>query len=309
MTLLSVVVPLYNEADGVSLFFERVTPIVDSITPDWEIVCVDDGSKDATLVALKGWHAKDPRIKIVSLSRNFGKEAALTAGLHHAKGRAVVPMDADLQDPPELLPEMVAKWREGFKVVLATRRSRGADSWIKRFSALLYYRLLSRMVSIEIPQNTGDFRLMDRQVVEVMKLLPERTRFMKGLFAWVGFSTTQIYFDREARAAGSTKQGFTRLWKLAKDGIFSFTTLPLQLVTWLGITISLFAFGYAAWLLIRTMIFGVDVPGYASIMAAVLSLGGIQLVCMGIFGEYLGRIYHEAKHRPVYVVEETDGVE
>lgn len=306
--MLSVVAPMYNEADGIALFASRVVPILESITKDWEIICINDGSRDATHAALKEWHAREPRVRVLSLSRNFGKESALTAGLHHATGAAVIPIDADLQDPPELIGEMVTKWREGYKVVLATRRTRGSDSALKKFSALLYYRLLARVVDISIPQNTGDFRLMDRQVVEVVKLLPECTRFMKGLFAWVGFSTTTIYFDRAPRAVGEAKQGVRALWRLAKDGIFSFTTLPLQLVTWLGISISAVAFMYAGWLIMRTLIFGVDVPGYASIMAAVLCMGGIQLVCLGIFGEYLGRVYKEAKQRPVYIVEEKTGI-
>jgi glycosyltransferase involved in cell wall biosynthesis len=306
--LLSIVIPMFNEADGLAVLFARVLPILENITHDWEILCVNDGSRDATLAELKKWHGKDARIKILSLSRNFGKEAALTAGLHHAYGQAVIPMDADLQDPPELIGEMVAKWREGFKVVLATRKSRSGEGWFKRVTAWGYYKLMGSLLTIELPQQTGDFRLMDQQVVEVMRHLPERTRFMKGLFAWVGFSTTQIYFDRTPRAVGQAKQGFRALWRLAKDGIFSFTTLPLRITTYLGICISVVAFSYAGWLILHTMLYGVDVPGYASIMAAVLCLGGVQLVCIGILGEYIGRIYRETKHRPIFVVEEKTGL-
>jgi glycosyltransferase involved in cell wall biosynthesis len=203
---------------------------------------------------------------------------------------------------------MVAKWREGYKVVLATRRSRHGETFFKRLSAWGYYKLMGSLLTISLPAQTGDFRLMDQQVVEVMRLLPERTRFMKGLFAWVGFSTTQIYFDRTPRAVGQAKQGIGSLWRLAKDGIFSFTTLPLRITTYLGISISLVAFAYAGWLILRTMLHGVDVPGYASIMAAVLCLGGVQLVCIGILGEYIGRIYRETKHRPIFVVEEKTGL-
>lgn len=306
--LLSIVVPMYNEAGGLDVLFGRVTPILESLTRDWEIICVNDGSRDDTLSQLKAWHAKEPRIKLLSLSRNFGKEAALTAGLSHAFGRAVIPMDADLQDPPELIAEMIAKWKQGYKVVLATRRSRQGEGWFKRGSAWAYYKLMSGVMSVRLPENTGDFRLLDQQVVQVMRLLPERTRFMKGLFAWVGFTTAQIYYDRPPRAVGMPVQSIGKLWGLAKDGIFSFTTLPLRLTTYLGIIISITAFAYAAWLILRTMIFGVDVPGYASIMAAVLCMGGVQLICLGILGEYVGRIYRESKQRPLFIIEETAGV-
>lgn len=305
--LLSLVVPMYNEAEGMDLFFERVIPIIQSITPAWEIVAVNDGSRDATLPRLRARHEQDGRIKIISLSRNFGKEAALSAGLDHARGHAIIPIDADLQDPPELIPHMVQKWQEGFKVVLATRRSRGGDGFFKRHLALIFYRLLSRITDVHIPFNTGDFRLMDAQVVQVVRLLPERSRFMKGLFAWVGFSTTQIHFDRPARAAGDAKQSPFALWKLAKDGIFSFTTLPLRLTTYMGVLFSSFAFAYAMYLLLHFVLNGKDTPGYTSLMIAVLGMGGVQLIAIGILGEYLGRIYREAKQRPLYVVEETLG--
>lgn len=305
---ISVVIPMYNEADGLKTLFDRVIPILYQASNDWEILCVNDGSTDATLEGLYGWRRTEPRIKIISLSRNFGKEAALTAGLHHAHGKAVIPMDADLQDPPELVHEMIAKWKGGYKVVLATRRNRYGESWFKRFSAFLYYKLMGSLTSIDLPQNTGDFRLMDQQVVEVLRLLPERTRFMKGLFAWVGFKTTRVYFDRGPRAVGIAKQSFRSLWRLAKDGIFSFTTLPLRLTTYLGVFISTIAFAYGSWLLLRTLLHGVVVPGYASLMAAVLFMGGIQLISIGIIGEYIGRIYRETKQRPLYIVEKTAGL-
>lgn len=307
--MLSIVIPMYNEANSLAALFSRLMPVLEQTGLSWEILCVDDGSRDDTLARLKEWHKREPRIRLLSLSRNFGKEAALTAGLHHAAGDAVIPFDADLQDPPELIPDMVQKWQAGFKVVLATRRSRRGESWFKRGTAWLFYKMMGRVTTVEIPRNTGDFRLMDRQVVEVLRLLPERTRFMKGLFAWVGFSTTQIYFDRAPRTAGLPKQSFRKLWKLAKDGVFSFTTLPLRVTTYLGIFISTAAFGYAGFLLLRTIIHGVDVPGYASLMAAILCMGGIQLISLGIIGEYLGRIYREAKQRPLYVVEEAAGIE
>lgn len=304
---LSIVVPMYNESEGVAVFFERVVPILDAvqgIQGNWEIICINDGSTDDTLAQLKQRSAADPRIRYLSLSRNFGKEAALTAGLHHAFGQAVIPMDADLQDPPELIPEMIAKWQSGFKVVLATRSKRSDDSWFKRTSAGAFYRIISKLTRFNIPANTGDFRLMDQQVVAVIRLLPERSRFMKGLFAWVGFSTTTLYFERPARARGEAKQSLRALWQLAKDGIFSFTTLPLRISTYLGALISLCSFSYAAYLTIRTLISGVDVPGYTSLMVAILCIGGIQLLSIGIIGEYIGRIYRESKQRPLYVVEE-----
>ncbi len=307
--VLSVVVPMYNEADSMDTLFNRIIPILDTVAPEWEIICINDGSHDDTLIRLKEWHRREPRIRLLSLSRNFGKEAALSAGLQHALGQAIVPLDADLQDPPELIPEMVRHWQAGCKVVLATRRSRHGEGLFKRGAAWIFYRLMGRVTSVDIPPNTGDFRLMDRQVVEVLKRLPERTRFMKGLFAWVGFATTQIYFDRPPRSIGVPKQSIGKLWQLAKDGIFSFTTLPLRLTTYLGILISALAFAYAGWLILRVMLYGVDVPGYASLMAAILCLGGIQLVSLGIIGEYIGRIYREAKQRPLYVIEEAAGIE
>lgn len=307
--LLSIVIPMYNEAESIEVLFAKLTPVLQAITPSWEIVCINDGSADGTLAAIKQKCAQDNRIKLVSLSRNFGKEAALTAGLTYSSGQAVIPFDADLQDPPEVIAELFAKWKEGFKVVLATRKSRKGDSFAKRFSAFLFYKVLGRMSSTPIPHNAGDFRLMDRLVIEALLQLPERTRFMKGLFAWAGFSTTHVYYDRPSRNAGKAKQGISKLWQLAKDGVFSFTTAPLRMTTYLGIIISFFAFSYAGWLLIRTIVFGVDVPGYASIMASVLCMGGVQLVCLGIMGEYLGRVYDESKQRPLFIVEETLGVD
>ena len=304
---LSVIIPMYNEADGLGVLFARLMPILQSVTANWEIICVNDGSKDGTLEALREWNRQDARVRLISLSRNFGKEAALTAGLNHAFGKAVIPFDADLQDPPELIPEMVEKWRQGYKVVLATRRTRHGDGWIKRQSATLYYKLMRNM-HIDMPENTGDFRLMDQKVVEIIRLLPERTRFMKGIFAWVGFSTTRVLFDRKERAVGSSKLSAISLIRLAKDGIFSFTTFPLRLTTYLGILISTVSFAYALWLIVRVLYEGADVPGYASIMAAVLCMGGVQLICLGILGEYLGRVYRETKQRPIFIIEEKQGL-
>jgi len=303
--MLSVVAPMFNESEGLSAFFARVTVVLEGITPEWEIVCVNDGSTDNTLELLKQQHAREPRVRYLSLSRNFGKEAALTAGLHHARGQAVVPIDADLQDPPELIPEMVALWHQGFKVVLATRRQRVGEDWLKRFTARGFYWLMSHLARFDIPENTGDFRLMDASVLAIIRQMPERTRFMKGLFAWAGFRTAQVMYDRPARAAGAAKQDYSRLWRLAKDGIFSFTTLPLRITTYMGALLSAYSIAYAFYLAIRTLVRGIDVPGYASLMTAVLFIGGVQLLSIGIVGEYIGRIYRETKQRPLFVVEES----
>lgn len=307
--LLSVVVPMYNESANIQTLFEALVPVLNAIDEAWEIICVNDGSRDDTAAQVKQWHAQDSRIKLVSLSRNFGKETALTAGLFHAAGRGVVPMDADMQDPPELIAPMVKKWRdEGFKVVLATRMFRSGDGFLKKLTAHWFYAIIGRLSRTDIPKNTGDFRLMDREVIEAIRLLPERTRFMKGLLSWVGFPTTQVFYDRPERAAGDSKFNFMSLWSLALDGLFSFTTVPLKIWTYLGALISMLSFSYALFLIIKTLISGSDVPGYASLMVAVLFMGGIQLMSLGVIGEYIGRIYRETKRRPLYVIGETVGL-
>lgn len=304
---ISIVIPMYNESEGLKELFLRVTPILEQMTDNWEIICVNDGSKDDSLSQLISFHKSDPRIKIVNFSRNFGKEAALTAGIEHSNGKVVIPLDADLQDPPELIPQMVKKWTEGYKVVLATRSSRREEGWLKRTTANIFYKILGKISSVNIPANTGDYRLMDRQVVEALKSLPERTRFMKGIFAWLGFPTTTIFFERPERFAGKTSWNYWKLWKFALDGILSFTAVPLQIWTYIGAVISLISFLYGSFLVVRTIFFGVDVPGFASIMVCILFLGGVQLLSMGILGEYIGRIYHETKQRPLYIIEEKIG--
>lgn len=307
--LLSVIVPMYNEAANLETLFSRLKNVLSTLTEEWEIICVNDGSKDNTLLLLNDFHAQDGRIKAISFSRNFGKEAALTAGLDVCTGQAVIPIDADLQDPPELIPELYAKWQEGHKVVIATRNKRTGDSWMKRLTAKVFYKILGSMSTIRIPQNTGDFRLIDKEVVHAIRQLRERTRFMKGLFAWVGYPTAQVFYDRPARHASKTQWNYWRLWQFALDGIFSFSTLPLRVWIYLGVFISLFAFLYAVVIIIKTLVHGVDVPGYASLMCAVLFMGGIQLISLGVIGEYLGRIYRETKHRPVYLVEQRIGLD
>jgi glycosyltransferase involved in cell wall biosynthesis len=251
--------------------------------------------------------SRNPAVKIVRLSRNFGKELALTAGLDHAGGAAVVVIDADQQDPPELIPELLAKWREGYDVVYARRTSRAGDNLAKRATASWFYRIFNRLTDVAIPNDTGDFRLMDRRVIEALGELPERNRFMKGLFSWVGFRQVAVDYEREPRAFGKTKWNYWRLWNLAIEGITSFSTVPLRIWSYVGFFIALFAIAYALFLIFRTIMMGVDVPGYASLMVVVLFLGGINLLTLGIFGEYLGRIYMEAKGRPLYLVRERHG--
>jgi glycosyltransferase involved in cell wall biosynthesis len=273
----------------------------------YEIVCVNDGSKDNTIGCLIEHHHQNPRIKVVNLSRNYGKEIALSAGLDYANGNAVIPIDADLQDPPELIAELVEKWREGYDVVYATRRSRQGESWVKRFTANIFYRTIDGLSQVPIPRNTGDFRLLDRRVVDALKRMPERNRFMKGLFAWVGFKQTSVIYDRPSRYKGETKWNYWKLWNFAIDGITSFSFLPLKVWSYVGLLVAIPSFFYASYLVIRTLIYGIDFPGYASIMVAVLFLGGVQLVSLGVLGEYLGRVYEEVKGRPLYLVRESYG--
>ena len=304
---ISLACPFYNEAGLVSLFFSRVIQVLETLGLPFEIVCVNDGSKDGTLDELFRAQAADHRIVIVDLSRNFGKEAALTAAIDHARGEAVIPIDADLQDPPELIPALVTKWREGYDVVVARRANRAGDPLMKRLTAAWFYRFHNAISEIDVPVNVGDFRLMDRRVVETLKRLPERRRFMKGLFAWVGFRTAVVEYSRDARAAGSTKFSGWRLWNLALEGITSFSSVPLRLWTYIGSAVAMASFLYASFIVVRTLILGVDVPGYASLLSVVLFLGGIQLIGIGVLGEYIGRIYSEAKQRPVYVVRDIHG--
>ncbi|MBD1806699.1 glycosyltransferase family 2 protein [Microcoleus sp. FACHB-SPT15] len=304
---LSVVVPVYNEEQNLDYLFERLTSVLNRLNMTYEIVCVNDGSRDNTIERLIEHHQQNPAIKVVNLSRNYGKEIALSAGLDYTCGDAVVPIDADLQDPPELIADLVAKWREGYDVVLATRRSRQGESWIKRLTANAFYRIIDRISHVPIPRDTGDFRLIDRRVVDAIKQLPERNRFMKGLFAWVGFKQTSILYDRPSRYKGETTWNYWRLWNFALDGITSFSFIPLKVWSYIGLLVAIPAFFYASFLVIRTVLFGVDLPGYASIMVAVLFLGGVQLVSLGVLGEYLGRVYEEVKGRPLYLVRESYG--
>lgn len=301
--LISLVVPVFNEVETVGPFIDNVSIILSTLKGvRTEFVFVDDGSSDGTLEVLTERRKFDERIRIVELSRNFGKEAALTAGLDHARGDAVIPIDVDLQDPPEFISDMVEKWSEGFEVVLARRIDRQADSWAKRATANWFYRIHNKIAQPKIPENVGDFRLLDRIVVDALKQLPESRRFMKGLFAWVGFKTTQIEYIRPERFAGTTKFNGWKLWNFALEGITSFSTSPLRMWTYIGFSISFMALSYALYIASRVIARGVDVPGYASLIVSVMFFGGLQLMGIGILGEYLGRTYIESKRRPTYLV-------
>jgi glycosyltransferase involved in cell wall biosynthesis len=299
---LSLVVPMYNEIEVCASFFARVLPIVEQVTQDFEIICVNDGSTDGTLDILRKLHAEDARIKILNLTRNFGKEIAITAGLEHASGSAIIPLDVDLQDPPELIPEMVDKWREGFDSVIAVRGDRQRDSYLKRTTANLFYRIIGWLSETPIPSNAGDFRLLDRAVVNALLQLPERTRFMKGLYGWVGFHHAYVQYSRPLRAAGRTKWKYWKLWNLALEGIFSFSTLPLRIWTYMGFAVASISGLYGLFIILRTLLFGVEVPGYASLLVTVIFLSGVNMVGLGILGEYLGRVFLEVKQRPIYLV-------
>jgi glycosyltransferase involved in cell wall biosynthesis len=308
--LISVIVPVKNEQAAIAPFVARVSALLEAITGDegWEILFIDDGSSDQTLATILAEHVRDPRVRALSLSRNFGKEAATSAGLDHAVGRAVVPMDVDMQDPPEVLGEMVAKWREGFDMVLGVRRCRSSDPLPKRLTAKLYYRAHNLVSSEKLPENAGDFRLLDRKVVEVIRALPERNRVMKGLFSWAGFNQASVEYDRAPRTIGSSKFNYWRLWTLALDGITASSTAPLRVWSYVGAIIAISSIGYSAFIITRTLLFGAQVPGYASLMVSVLFLGGVQLISLGVLGEYVGRILTETTQRPLYVVRDSIGM-
>ena len=300
---ISIIAPCYNEEETIESFLRRIEEILAQINEPYEIVFINDGSKDNTLNVLLNAKRNFKNIRIINFSRNFGKEAALTAGLDKARGEAAIPIDVDLQDPPELIKDLVAKWREGYDVVLAKRADRTSDSFAKRVSADLFYKLNGKISNVDIPNNVGDFRLMSKRVVEALKQLPENQRFMKGLFAWVGFKTVVIEYVREKREAGQSSFNGWKLWNFALDGITSFSTLPLRIWLYIGALVSFLSFLYGSFIILKTLIFGVDLPGYASLAVIMLFLGGIQLIGIGILGEYIGRIYSESKRRPSYIIE------
>jgi len=310
MTVLSLIAPVKDEEEAIAPFIARVSPILDGLFADgaWEILFVDDGSEDSTLAAILKAHAADPRVRAVSLSRNFGKEAALTAGLDYAGGQAVIPIDVDLQDPPEVIGAMLAKWRDGYEVVYGVRTNRQSDSLPKRLTADLYYRAHNYLSSDKIPEHAGDFRLLDRSVVEIIKAMPERNRFMKGLFAWSGFKQAAVEYERAPRAVGRTKFRYWKLWTLALDGITSASTMPLRIWSYIGVVIASLTLLYAVYVVVKTILFGSDVAGYPSLMVAILFFGALQLISLGVLGEYVGRILIETKRRPLYVVRKKIGL-
>jgi glycosyltransferase involved in cell wall biosynthesis len=300
--VISIVAPAYNEAKNLVAFIEAMTPVLDGLGEPWEIVFVDDGSRDDTLGMLLAARSNDARIKVVSLARNFGKDVALTAGLHHARGRAVIPIDCDLQHPPELIPPMVARWRAGADMVIGVRSKRTEEGFLRRTSAQLYYSMMRRMNDVAIPPNAGDFRLLDRKIVDVINDMPERTRFMKGIFAWPGFKTETIEFQANVRAGGQSNWSLFKLWRFALDGLFSFSTVPLKIWTYIGGFAAFGAFVYLLITLIQKLFFGIEAEGYASLLIVVLGFNGLLLLSNGIQGEYIARIFEEVKGRPLFVV-------
>lgn len=300
--LLSVVVPAYNESPVLGEFHQRMTQVMRATGMDYEIIYVDDGSTDDTAAVLNYLRSDDEAVAVIELSRNFGKEVALSAGLDHASGDAVIIIDADLQDPPELIDEFLREWRNGYDIVYGRRAEREGESWLKITTAKWFYRVINRLSDVEIPRDSGDFRLISRRALDALMSLRETHRYMKGLYAWVGFPQKEVLYSRQARAAGVTKWNYWRLWNFALEGITSFSDVPLKMSTYLGIATSSAAFLYGLYFLIRTMFLGNPVPGYPSLILVVLFLGGVQLICLGIIGEYLARTYNESKSRALYFV-------
>ena len=301
-SLLSIVVPVYNEEAVLGAFHKRLSNVLDGLEMRWEIIYVNDGSSDATSELIQELRHSSPNVALVDLSRNFGKEIALTAGLDYACGDAVVVIDADLQDPPELIPQLLKKWRDGYDVVSAVRSARSGESWLKKLTAYGFYRVMSHVGLIAIPPDTGDFRLLSRRAVLALRRLRERHRFMKGLFAWIGYRQTSVSYERDARHAGYSKWNYWKLWNFALEGISSFTTFPLKLATYVGLIAACGAFFYGLAIIWDTLVHGNPIPGYPSLLVAILFLGGIQLMSLGVMGEYLGRMFDEAKQRPLYLI-------
>lgn len=305
MKTISILIPAYNEEPVLDKLFTRLANLAnDTKDYEFEFLFINDGSHDETLNIIRGYAEKDQRVSYVNLSRNFGKEIGMIAGLDHATGDATVIIDADLQDPPELIPQMIKLWEEGYDDVYAKRQSREGESWLKKFTSKMYYKTLQSVTRIPIQEDTGDFRLLDRRVVEALKLFRESQRNTKAMFSWVGFHKKEIFYNRDPRAAGETKWNYLKLVELAIDGITSFTTAPLRISTYAGIVVSGLAFIYLVILVVRTVFFGTDLAGYPSMMAVILFLGGVQLISLGIIGEYVGRIFNETKQRPLYLIEE-----
>jgi glycosyltransferase involved in cell wall biosynthesis len=304
---LAIVVPAYNESQVIGEFHARMGAVLDALPADARVIYVDDGSHDDTWTLIEAIAQRDARVLALRLSRNFGKEAAMTAGLDAADADAVVVIDADLQDPPELIPTLVARWQEGFDVVYATRGERDGETRFKRFTSAAFYRVMERVADTPLPRDTGDFRLLSRRAVRALGGLRERQRFMKGLFAWIGYRQTSVVYHRDARHAGVTKWNYWRLGNLAVEGITSFSTAPLRIATWVGVSAALLAFLYGLWVLLKVCIWGDPVRGYPTLLVVILFLGGAQLLALGVIGEYIGRTYAESKRRPLYYVESRRG--
>ena len=305
MKTITILIPAYNEEAVLPALYERITKLADEEKKySFEFLFVNDGSRDNTLSMLKDYAQKDSRVSYINLSRNFGKEIAMIAGLDHVKGDATVIIDADLQDPPELIPQMITFWEQGYDDIYAKRKSREGESWFKKLTSKTFYKVLQAVSHVPIQEDTGDFRLLDRRAVEALQKLRESQRYTKGMFSWIGFKKKEILYDRDPRAAGVTKWNYRKLTNFAIDGITSFTTAPLRISTYFGFAISFIAFVYIVFLIFRTLFFGSDLAGYASTMAVILFLGGVQLLSLGIIGEYIGRIFNEVKQRPLYFIEE-----
>ncbi len=304
----SIVVPCYNEQESLKAFYDSIINVIDRLEQyEWELLFVNDGSRDDTLNIIRAFHSEDERVCFVDLSRNFGKENAMLAGFDYVTGDSAIVMDADLQDPPSLIPEMLSYWEQGWQDVYARRNSRGSESWLRRRLTLLYYKLLEHTSRIDILQNVGDFRLLDRKCIEALRQMRESERYTKGMFCWIGFRKKEVSFDRGSREQGVSSFNFMKLFELAIEGITSFTTVPLRFSTLLGLGISIITLFYIIYFLIKTMIWGDPVRGFPTLVILVLFLGGVQLLSLGIIGEYLGRVFHETKNRPVYFVNEYVG--
>lgn len=304
---LSLVVPVYNEEASIDAFLTATLAVLDSLHVRYEIVFVNDGSRDRSAEVLASHCDRNPNLRLVNFARNFGKETALSAGLAYASGKAVIPIDCDLQHPPALIAEMYERWKAGSDMVVAVRRSRDEEGFVRRTLSQGFYRLISSLTSVEVPRNAGDFRLLDRRIVDVLNSMPERNRFMKGMYGWPGFRRTDIYFDAAPRVAGTSAWSYWRLWNLALDGIFSFSSAPLRVWTYLGLLVAASSFVYLVWTIVKTLLLGIDVPGYASLLSLLLLFNGLSLVSNGVQGEYIARIFDEVKRRPLYVVSDTRG--
>ncbi|GGB03826.1 glycosyltransferase family 2 protein [Agarivorans gilvus] len=304
--VISIICPCYNEQDTVAVFTETMLPELAKTELSYELIFINDGSRDQTLSKLKDLQTQHANIRVINLARNFGKEAALTAGIDRSKGQVVVPIDVDLQDPPELIHDFIREWQQGYDVVVAKRSDRTSDSFAKKLSAEWFYKFHNKISHVKIPENVGDYRLMTRRVVEAIQQLPENQRFMKGIFSWVGFKTKIIEYKRDPRVAGETSFNGWKLWNFALEGITSFSTAPLRIWLYVGLLISLLAFVYGSAIVIKTLIFGIDAPGYASLITIMLFLGGVQLIGLGVMGEYIGRLFMESKRRPIYIIEEDN---